>query len=60
MLGVDEPGAGTVAPPDAESGPGAPEPAKKAPRKTPRRQAADDQKPAKAPDDAQLLDDLLD
>jgi hypothetical protein len=56
LLGVDD----SVAPPDgqAQAGPDVQEPGKSA-RKAPRRQAADNKKPAKAPDDAQLLDDLL-
>jgi hypothetical protein len=56
MLGVDD----SVAPPDgqAQAGPDIQGPGKPA-RRAPRRQAAEEKKPAKAPDDAQLLDDLL-
>ncbi|MBI5239833.1 MAG: hypothetical protein HY926_05125 [Elusimicrobia bacterium] len=61
LLGEDDAGAGLTAPPAGQppAEPGAAEPAQKPARKTPRRQAGEDKKPAKSPDDAKLLDDLL-
>jgi hypothetical protein len=52
----EEAGGQPVVSPEGDA---AQEPAKKPGRKAPRRQAGEDKKPAKAPDDAQLLDQLL-